>query len=201
MDDAEPEAEPEAEEADEEAEQAEETALPPRLPLEQRAATMLAVLGGVGLAGAVVTGIPLLWTYRPTGTGGVRALHALSSSLFLGATAGLVLVMIVATVRRRPVWTGWAPPLVGFGAAAAAAFTGSLIAWDMLVLRAVTVGRDLRGAFAPLDGDVRAVFVGGKELSPGTYLAWLVVHVVVVTAVAGLAAWMLRRRSASRPLP
>lgn len=197
MDDA----EPEAEQADEEAEQAEEAAVPPRSPLEQRAATMLAVLGGMGLAGAVVTGIPLLWTYRPVGTGGVRALHALSSSLFLGATAGLVLVMIVATVRRRPVWTGRAPPLVGFAAAAAASFTGSLVAWDALGLNAVTVGRNRRGAFTPLDGDVRAVFVGSRELSPGTYLAWLVVHVVVVTAVAGLAAWMLWRRAESRPRP
>ncbi|HKE72825.1 MAG TPA: hypothetical protein VKB57_04390 [Acidimicrobiales bacterium] len=188
MDDAEP-----------EVEQAEATDQPPRPPLEQRAATLLAVLGGAGLAGAVLTGIPLLWTYRPTGTGGVRALHALSSSLFLGATAGLVLVMIVATVRRRPVWTGWAPPLVGFGAAAAASFTGSLIAWDMLALRAVTVGRDRRGAFAPLDSGVRLVIVGSSELSKGTYLAWLVVHVVVVTAVAGLAAWLLWRRAGARP--
>lgn len=191
MDDA---AEPEVEPA--------EDAPPERPPLEQRAATLLAALAGVGLAGAVVTGIPLIWTYGPRDTGGIRALHALSSSLLLGATAGLVLVMIVATLLHRPVWTGWAPPLIGFAAASAASLTGSLVAWDLIALRSVTVGAGHdTGALAPLEGGVRAVIVGSSEISPGAYLAWLVVHVVVLTAVAGLAAWLAWRRAEARPRP
>ena len=192
MDDAEPEAEPEAE-----ADPAEETASP-RPPLEQRAANVLAALGGVGLAGAVVSGVPLLWAYHPGDTGGVRALHAFSSSLFLGATAALVLLLLVATVRHRAVWTGWVPPLVGFAAAVAASVTGSLVAWDLVAFRAVT-SRSADGAFGPLDSGVRLVIVGSRDLAPGTYLAWLVVHVAVVTAVAGVAAWLLWRRAAARP--
>ena len=172
---------------------------PVRPPLEQRAATLLVRLAAVGLAIVVVTGIPLIWRYHPGDIVGLRAIHVLGSTLLLGAVGALALVTSVAAFRRRPVWTGWGVAFAGFAAAALGSFSGSVIAWDLLVVRNGTTAADLRrGAFAPLSDGVHRVIVGTSQMSPGTYRLWLAVHVLLVSALAALALWLVRRRMAPR---
>jgi hypothetical protein len=172
---------------------------PVRPPFEQRAATLLVRLAAVGLAIVVATGIPLIWRYHPGDIAGLRAIHVLGSTLLLGSVGALVLVTIVAAFRRHPVWTGWGVAAAAFAAAALGSFSGSLLAWDLVVVRAVTAHPDLRpGALAPLSDGVHRVIVGTAQISPATYRLWLGVHVLVVSALATLAGWLVRRRMAPR---
>ncbi len=172
---------------------------PGRPPWEQRAATLLVRLAAVGLVVVVVSGVPLVWRYHPGDVAGLRAVHVLGSTLLLGAVGALVLVTIVAALRRRPAWTGWAAALAAFAAAGLGSFSGSVIAWDLIVVRAGTSGADLRpGALAPLSDGVHRVIVGNAEVSPGVYRTWFVVHLVLVSVLAALAGWLVWRRAAAR---
>jgi hypothetical protein len=79
--------------------------------------------------------------------------------------------------------------VAGFVAAGAGAASGQLVRWT-----AVRPSGDPRGLFGPLGGDVEAVVVRGSAVSPGTFLAWSLVHVVVVPALAvGVVLWAERR--------
>ncbi len=160
-----------------------------------RASVTLGRLAAVGAAGLVVTGVPLVVLYQPRGGAAwLRTLHSASSVLFLGATAGLLLASAVVAISRRRTWVGWPLALGAFAAAAAGSFTGQLLAWDMLALTGVTVGESYRGVIDPLTGDVRFIVVGSAEVSQGTYLAWLLVHLLVVPAAVVLVGRSVWRR-------
>jgi quinol-cytochrome oxidoreductase complex cytochrome b subunit len=163
-----------------------------------RAATLLGRLAALAAGALVVTGVPLILLYRPDGgTLWLRTLHSLSSTLFLGAAAGLLVVAVVAAVIRTRTWTGWPLALAAFAVAAAGSFTGNLVAWDQLGLWAVTVGGSYSGVIDPLSDEVRFIVVGDVELSQGTYLAWTVAHLVVVPVAAALVGWLVWRRYAA----
>lgn len=160
-----------------------------------RAPVILGRLAAVGAAGLAVTGVPLMVLYEPRGGAAwLRTLHSASSTLFLGATAGLLLVAAVVAIARHRTWLGWPLALGAFAAAAVGSFTGQLLAWDMLALTAVTVGETYRGVIDPLTADVRFVIVGSAEVSQRAYLGWLLVHLVVVPAAATLVGRSLWRR-------
>jgi hypothetical protein len=171
-----------------------------------RALGWLLVIGGAGL---VTTGVPLIFLYRPddpvTGDRSdfwwLRGAHGVTSTLFLGAAAGIVAVLAVASVRRLRVPPGW---LAGLGALLVALLglmSGQLIAWDRLVLESVTDGSDVRGIVDALSDDARSVVVNGTEVSRGAYAAWAGVHVLVVPLLALGLAEIVRRRARHRPAP
>jgi quinol-cytochrome oxidoreductase complex cytochrome b subunit len=173
----------------------------------QRAAT-------VCLAVLVVTGIPLLWLYRPplsqewveligleqswwdrVQDDWLREIHYLASLLLVPLVVG---GLVVAFLRRsiapaRAVASQIGVGAVGLAVAVVGGVTGLLVAWDQLGLEAVTVGDSYRGALAATRSDVRFVIVDGAEVSPGTYLGMLAVHTLAVP-VLGIAAVVLLRR-------
>jgi hypothetical protein len=162
-------------------------------PVWDRVTTVLVRLAALAAALVVVSGVPLVVLYRPNSVGWLRTLHGTSSTLLLGAAAGVVVAMVASTVSRHPAWAGWAAAVLGFVAAAGGAFSGAPLGWDRL---AVTVGTgDVPGGvIGPLSGGVRRVLVGDVELTQGTYLAWTLVHLVAVPLVAAAAGWLLWRR-------
>jgi hypothetical protein len=156
----------------------------------------LLALGGAGLA---VTGLPLVWLYQPDTAAGrgdfwwLRGAHNVMSMVFVGAAAGVVVVLLVGFVRRVRVPPGW---LVGFGillVALLGMISGQLIAWDTLADGAAG-GGDARGVTDALSGDVGAVVVEDADVSRGAYAAWVGVHVLVVSLLALGAGWIARRR-------
>ncbi|HJV08490.1 MAG TPA: cytochrome b N-terminal domain-containing protein, partial [Acidimicrobiales bacterium] len=182
-----------------------------------RARSCLLVALAVEVLVLLVTGVALYFLYRPEvgqawtdlGTGVrrsvstaslLRDIHRLTSTLaFWTSVAVGALLALRASAGRR-----WVGPALGAGVVVTtffASFTGYLLPWDQLALSAVTVGSDLRG-FSPLFRPVvRFVLIGGVEVSPGTVLRWLFVHVVVLgPALAALlvVAW---RRVGQRPTP
>jgi quinol-cytochrome oxidoreductase complex cytochrome b subunit len=140
------------------------------------------------------TGLGLWFNYRPTaptvGVPRLRTIHrAASFLLVLDAVAFLVLVVVDS--RRRWPRGVWAVVTV-----LALAYTGSLLPWDQLALRAVTVGTDIRGMSATWDRGVRFILIGGVEVSPSTFRRWAIAHVVAIPAIGLLvpAAVVLLRR-------
>ncbi len=168
--------------------------------------TALAWLLAVSGAGLVVTGLPLIWLYRPDPTGDdrgdfwwLREAHGVASTMLLGAVAGIVVVLAVAGVRRLRVPPGWLVALGAFVVAGLGQISGQLIAWDQLALKAVTVGDDVRGVVDGLSDEVRFLLIDGTEVSQGTYALWAGVHVLAVPLIALGVVWFARRRSSAEP--
>ena len=180
-----------------------------------RARSILFRILAVEVGVLVLTGIALFFLYRPSlaegwgdvvGGGypwdvrvahGLRAVHELTSTLAIPTALATGVVLALGGRESPGRWRGTA---VGAGMAVttlAVSFTGYLLPWDQLALRAVTVGTSLRGYSPLFDPDVRFVLLGGVELSPGTVLWWLFVHAVVLTpALVGLALLGWRRHRA-----
>ena len=160
-----------------------------------------------------VTGIFLMFFYRPTDGAGVerhlqpadlgdvrsaRAQHAPMGRAPHGAVgvpahgARLLPRRLQAAARvqlgdrRHPA-----------DAHAAASFTGYLLPWDQLALWAVTVGTNMMG-YTPVFGtQVRFVLLGGKEIGTDTLLRWYVLHVLmfpfVIVIFMAIHFWRVRK--------
>jgi hypothetical protein len=169
-------------------------------------AVTVARVGAVAAAAVVVSGVPLIWLYEPDGGASwLTGLHRLSGTLLLGAAAGLVVAAVGAAAGRHRIGVPWPLAVAALAVAVAGSITGQLIGWDQVAVSAVDAPDTTRGVFAAIGDDVRFVLVGGTELSPGTFLALVVAHLVAVPAAAvGLGWWWWRsrhREPASVPPP
>ena len=170
----------------------------------------LVIVGAVAAAGAAWSGFVLADGYRPHAPGADlvhlpaavrssdiwsdRQLRALVLSL-VTALAGVAVVAWLAhgparAVTRSGLVYVWVVAAVA--AAVATLVTRGQVQWAQLALRSVTDGTDASGYwFAAFDGDVRSVFVGDDQVSPGRYAAVMLVHLAgplvgtVALAVAG----------------
>ena len=175
----------------------------------------------IELIALALTGLWLSRWYRPTAAqswaeiyGGVarttwsmriRDLHRWVAYVTVFPTSIALAALVIADVVERSARRG-ARALRIVGAIAvplltvAVALTGTLLPWDQLGLRAVTVGTDMSG-YQPLFGDqVRFVLVGGAEVATTTVRTALIIHAAVLPLllIAALAATaLLRTPSAS----
>lgn len=106
-------------------------------------------------------------------------------------------------IGRSPTASRWPRPLLGAGipiTTLGAFFTGFLLPWDQLALSTVKVGSTVRGYTVLFDPAVLFVLIGGVEISPGTLMRWLVVHVVLGPALVALLVlgWRRQRVLAAR---
>ena len=163
----------------------------------------------------VVTGIALFFLYRPTArqswgglvtdgygwdvraSDGLRLVHRLASGLAVLTAIG---AGVVVALGRRAGARRWSGAALGVGLTVttlAASFTGFLLPWDQLALRAVTVGSHIRGYRVLFEPTVRFVILDGVELSRETVILWLLVHTLVLgPALAGLVVLGWRRHRA-----
>ncbi len=162
-----------------------------------RAIRIAARAEAVLLGGLTVSGLYLNWFYRPTsvrvysfGDAGelqtsirvahaVRVLHVICSSGFVWLGVALAGMCIAGVFRRTRAQSRGASAAVGafvflaFGAS----FTGYLLPWDQLALRAVTVNSDLRGLWgAAFSDQVLFAIIGSTEISQATLRTWFLVH-------------------------
>ena len=181
----------------------------------QRAARVVLLLLAAQILVLTVSGVLLYFRYRPTPDDRseqlfgevartpdlLQDIHAMTSSaaVLTALVGALLLVLSRADTRRLVVG------LLGLGtvgAAVAASFTGHLLPWDQVALRAVTVGGYMGGYGFLRHDDVLFVLIDGVEISPVTLQRWLAVHVLVVSPVlVGLvvAAWRRSGRATPRP--
>ncbi len=160
-----------------------------------------------------VTGIFLMFYYRPTEANAYTDMQALMTSVTFGTLvrnmhrwgAHLMVLSVFLHMARVFYHGAYKPPrefnwVIGVNLLVLTlllSFTGYLLPWDQLSLWAVTVGTNMMG-YTPVFGrEVRFVLLGSTEVSANTLLRWYVLHVIMfpfVTAIfMGIHFWRVRK--------
>lgn len=146
-----------------------------------------------------VTGIFLMFFYRPTSTQAWGSIQQIETSVYFGQLvrnihrwcAHLMVLSVFLHMARvfyhgaykAPREFNWVIGVVLLLLTLLLSFTGYLLPWDQLALWAVTVGTNI-GGYTPVFGDqVKFVLLGSKEVSSDTLLRWYVLHVILLPFV------------------
>ncbi len=146
-----------------------------------------------------VTGIFLMFFYRPTGATAWNDVKTLETAVAFGSLVRnmhrwgahlMVLSVFLHMCRvfyhgayKSPREFNWVIGIILLTLTLLLSFTGYLLPWDQLSLWAVTVGTNMMG-YTPVFGDqVRFVLLGTKEIGDATLLRWYVLHVLMLPFV------------------
>lgn len=142
-----------------------------------------------------VTGIFLMFAYRPTDAQAYQDIQALKTQVAFGVLvrnlhrwgAHLMTFTVFLHMARvfyhgaykPPREFNWVVGVILLVLTLMLAFTGYLLPWDQLSLWAVTVGTNMIG-FTPVFGSqVKFILLGSKEIGPNTLLRWYTLHVLM----------------------
>jgi quinol-cytochrome oxidoreductase complex cytochrome b subunit len=164
-----------------------------------------------------VTGIFLMFFYRPTAGSGNELAYADMQRLIRVVTFGdfvrnmhrwaahlMVFTVFLHMARvfyhgayKPPREFNWVVGVILLLLTLLLAFTGYLLPWDQLAMWAVAVGTAMAG-FTPVFGQqVQFVLLGGVEIGPETLLRWYVLHVLalpfVITIFLAVHFWRIRK--------
>ena len=146
-----------------------------------------------------VTGIFLMFFYRPTVTEAYANVQSLETAVTFGSLvrnmhrwAAHLMVLSVFLHMSRVFYHGayksprefnWVIGIILLTLTLLLSFTGYLLPWDQLSLWAVTVGTNMMG-YTPVFGpQVKYVLLGSKEIGSETLLRWYVLHVLMLPFV------------------
>lgn len=149
-----------------------------------------------------VTGVLLMFYYRPTVEHAYADMQALETSVNFGmlmrnlhrwTAHGMVISVFLHMARvfytgsyKPPREFNWMVGVVLLTITLLLSFTGYLLPWDQLSFWAVTVGTNLAG-YAPLVGaQTKFLLLGGYEVGANTLLRFYVLHVIAFPLLAAL---------------
>jgi cytochrome b6 len=167
----------------------------------------------------VVTGILLLFYYRPSAQEAyesvqflmaevefgwlIRSIHAWSANLMIFALFVHMFSVLLLAAYRRPREVTWISGVALFGLALGFGFTGYLLPWNELAYFATKVGTEITGAVPGIGGFLRRLLRGGDEVTGATLTRFYGIHVAVLpalaTAVLGLHLFMVQKHGMSVP--
>ncbi len=141
-----------------------------------------------------ITGIFLMFYYRPTSPAAFEDIQALQSGVAFGNLVRnmhrwgahlMVLTVFLHMARvfyhgayKPPREFNWVVGVILLFLTLLLSFTGYLLPWDQLALWAVTVGSNMAG-FTPVFGEqVSFALLGGPRVTADTLLRWYVLHVL-----------------------
>ncbi len=146
-----------------------------------------------------VTGIFLMFFYRPTTTAAWNSIYELRTSVTFGLLvrnmhrwAAHLMVLSVFLHMARVFYHGaykpprefnWIIGIVLLLLTLLLSFTGYLLPWDQLSLWAVTVGTNMAGYTPVFGNQVRFVLLGGNDIGANTLIRWYVLHVMLLPFV------------------
>jgi quinol-cytochrome oxidoreductase complex cytochrome b subunit len=146
-----------------------------------------------------VTGIFLMFFYRPTAASAWNDVRTLETAVYFGSLvrnmhrwAAHLMVLSVFLHMSRVFYHGaykaprefnWVIGVILLTLTLLLSFTGYLLPWDQLALWAVTVGTNMMGYTPVFGSSVRYVLLGSKEISGDTLLRWYVLHVLLLPFV------------------
>jgi quinol-cytochrome oxidoreductase complex cytochrome b subunit len=160
-----------------------------------------------------VTGVFLMFFYRPTATNAYADIQTIETAVAFGsfvrnmhrwAAHLMVLTVFLHMVRvfyhgayKPPREFNWVVGVSLFLLTLMLTFTGYLRPWDQLALWAVTVGTNMMG-YTPVFGkQVELVLLGSKEIGSDTLLRWYVLHVFflpfVIVILMAVHFWRVRK--------
>jgi cytochrome b6 len=168
----------------------------------------------------IVTGILLLFYYRPTADEAfesvqflmaevqfgwlVRSIHAWSANLMIFAAFLHFFSVLMLKAYRRPRELTWYSGFMLLALALGFGFTGYLLPWNELAYFATRVGTEIV-AVVPLVGDfLLRVLRGGEDVTGATLTRFYAIHVAVLPAITfamlGLHLFMVQKHGMSVPL-
>ncbi len=160
-----------------------------------------------------ITGIFLMFYYRPTSPAAFEDIQALSTNIAFGQLVrnmhrwgahAMVLTVFLHMSRvfyhgayKPPREFNWVVGVVLLFLTLMLSFTGYLLPWDQLALWAVTVGSNMAN-YTPVIGDqVSFALVGGVQITPDTLLRWYVAHVLflpfIIVIFMAVHFWRVRK--------
>jgi quinol-cytochrome oxidoreductase complex cytochrome b subunit len=168
-------------------------------------ATMWYYFGGITLflfLIQVVTGILLLFYYRPTTSEAyesvqfimtkvefgwlIRSVHSWSANLMILAAFVHMFSVVFLHAYRRPRELTWLSGIALLGLALAFGFSGYLLPWNKVSYFATKVGTDM-AANVPLIGPELARYLrGGEDVAGGTLSRFFALHVAALPALTTL---------------
>ena len=160
-----------------------------------------------------VTGIFLMFFYRPTATSAWSDIQTLETAVAFGSLvrnmhrwAAHLMVLAVFLHMCRVFYHGayksprefnWVIGVILLTLTLLLSFTGYLLPWDQLALWAVTVGTNMMGYTPVFGGSVKYVLLGSKEIGNDTLLRWYVLHVLlfpfVIVIFMAIHFWRVRK--------
>ena len=160
-----------------------------------------------------ITGIFLMFYYRPTSPAAYNDIAALATDVAFGQIVrnmhrwgahAMVLTVFLHMARvfyhgayKPPREFNWVIGVVLLLLTLLLSFTGYLLPWDQLALWAVTVGSNM-AAYTPVFGaQVSFGLVGGVQITGDTLLRWYVLHVlflpVIIVVFMAVHFWRVRK--------
>ena len=160
-----------------------------------------------------ITGIFLMFFYRPTAVSAWSDTYTLMTSVTFGLLvrnmhrwgAHLMVLAVFLHMARVFYHGAYKPPrefnwVVGtllFVMTLMLSYTGYLLPWDQLALWAVTVGMNMVGATPIIGDEMRFLAIGGFEVGGNALLRFYVLHVVALPLLTGFLMaihfWRIRR--------
>ena len=169
----------------------------------------------------VITGVALMFYYRPYPAQAYQDMKDLQFVVFLGgflrnmhrwAAHAMVICVFLHMCRvfytasyKAPRQFNWVVGVFLFLLTLALSFTGYLLPWHQLAFWAITVGTNI-GGYAPLLGSkIKELLLGGHAVGEAALLRFYVMHVVVLPSLVVLLTmvhfWRIRKDGGlSRPL-
>jgi cytochrome b6 len=167
----------------------------------------------------VVTGILLLFYYRPSAEDAfesvqflmaevefgwlIRSIHAWSANLMIFTAFLHMFSVAFLRAYRRPREVTWISGVVLLGLAMGFGFTGYLLPWNELAYFATRVGTQIMEAVPLVGGFMATVLRGGSDVSGATLTRFYAIHVAVLPMVAtfllGLHLFMVQKHGMSEP--
>ena len=174
----------------------------PRKVLSLRSTGRLGFIATVLFVILFVSGMYLMFFYRPSIPDAYLDMHEIHTSVAFGqfmrnihrwAAHLMVVVVFVHMLRvfysgayRAPRQFNWMVGVVLLLLTLGLSFTGYLLPWDQLAFWAITVGTNIAG-YVPLLGDgARQMLLGGPEVGEDTLLRFYVLHIYVLPTLIAL---------------
>jgi quinol-cytochrome oxidoreductase complex cytochrome b subunit len=185
----------------------------PRAVLKSRATLRLGFIAAVLYMILFISGMYLMFFYRPVSPDAYYNMHDLSTKVAFGQFVRnihrwsahlMVLTVCIHLLRvfysgayKAPRQFNW---VVGVGLLVLTllmSFTGYLLPWDQLSYWAITVGTNIAGSVPFFGTQVRNILLGGSEVSNETLLRFYVLHIYFVPTLIfvflGIHIWRVRK--------
>lgn len=150
----------------------------------------------------VVTGILLLFYYRPTTTEAyesvqfimtkvafgwlIRSVHSWSANLMILAAFIHMFSVVFLHAYRRPRELTWLSGIALLGLALAFGFSGYLLPWNKISYFATKVGTDMAASVPFIGPTLARVLRGGEDVGGATLNRFFALHVAMLPAVTTL---------------
>ena len=181
-------------------------------------------LGGITFfffLGLTVTGVMLMFYYRPSAELAFSDIAALETNVRFGMLMrnlhrwmahGMVITVFLHMMRvfytgayKPPREFNWVVGVILLVLTLVLCYTGYLLPWDQLAIWAVTVGMNMAGSAPVLGEQSRMVMLGGFEVGPSALIRFYTLHVIGLPLLAAIFMavhfWRIRRDGGlARPL-